>query len=152
VRLAEDGSPHHDEGVTEIEAWQNLWGSTYKAVGKALFTTKSGKKTLAYKTFTIKGGTDLGTEIGLRESDSLTLKITTAGAMTATLSYDTGKTVKDKKTKKVAPVYYKPTCSTVVIPTSSPDADPFLCGAFLYFAPSAGNNFLGFGGWVPVTE
>ena len=25
--------------ATEITAWQNLWGSTYKAVGKALFTS-----------------------------------------------------------------------------------------------------------------
>ena len=120
-----------------------MWGSTYKAVGKALFTSKSGKKTLAYKTFTIKGGTDLGTEIGLRESDSLTLKITTAGAVTATLTFDTGKTKKDAKTKKTVKVYYKPTCSTVVIPTSAPDAETFTGRVPLFLPPSAANNFPG---------
>ena len=129
--------------VTEITAWQNLWGSTYKAVGKALFSTKSGKKTLAYKTFTIKGGTDLGTEIGLRESDSLTLKITTAGAVTATLTYDTGKTKKDKNTKKTVKVIYKPTCTTVVIPTSGADAETFTGRVPLFLPSSAANNFPG---------
>jgi len=143
VRLDDGGRgatalPDGDEDAgTVIEAYQNLWGSTYKKVGQALFTTKSGKKTLAYKTFTIKGGTDAGSAIGLRETDTLTLKITTAGAVTATLTYDTGKLSKGKV------VYYKPTCSTVVVPTSAADAESFT-GLVPLFMPSAANGFPGF--------
>ncbi len=163
--LAEtDATGHVLPEATEITAWQDLWGSTYKAVGKKLFTTKSGKKTLAYKTFTVdvytnavgvvtfiqKGDEDCKT--GLTYFTNLSIKITTAGAVTATLSYDTGKTKKDPKTKKTTKVIYKPTCSSVVIPTSSPDADPFMSGAYLFFAPSAANNFPGVGGWMQVTE
>ena len=136
--------------ATEITAWQNLWGSTYKAVGKALFTSKSGKKTLANKTFTIKGSTDVGTEIGLREADTLTLKVTSAGAVTATLSYDTGKTKKDPKTKKTEKVTYKATCQSVVVPQAAADEEPFAGEVPLYFAPSAANGFSGFAGWVAV--
>ena len=160
VRLAEDGSPHHDEGVTEVEAWQNLWGSTYKAVGKALFTTKSGKKTLAYKTFAVeictnevgeahyvKAGDD---KTGLTCFATLSLKVTTAGAVTATLTFDTGKTKRDAKTKKTVKVYYKPTCTTVVVPQVAADAETFAGEVPLYFAPSAGNGFAGFAGWVLV--
>ena len=44
-----------------------------------------------------------------------TFKITTAGAVTATLTYDTGKTTTDKKTKKKVKVYYKPACTTVAL-------------------------------------
>ena len=75
--------------------------------------------------------------------------MTTAGAVTATLSFDTGKTKKDPKTKKTVKVIYKATCSTVVIPTSTADADPFTGEIFLYFAPSTGNGFDGLVGWVP---
>ena len=146
-----------------IEAWQNLWGSTYKALGKKLFTTKSGKKTLAYKTFAVDvyindvGAVTFiqkGEEVdktGLTYFITLSLKLTTAGVATATLSFDTGKKKKDPKTKKMVEVIYKPTCSTVVIPTSAPDADPFTSGVCVYFAPSAANNFTGFCGWVPLT-
>ena len=148
------GSP---SSATEIDAWQNLWGSTYKAVGKALFTTKSGKKTLAYKTFTVEVYTnDVGeaafiqkgagvAKTGLTYFLTLSLKVTPAGAVTATLTYDTGK--KDKKTKKT--VYYKPTCSTVVIPTSAADAATFFGKMYLYFAPSTANAF---GGYAVVLE
>ena len=139
--------------VTEIEAYQNLWGSTYKEVGKALFSTKSGKKTLAYKTFTgdiytnetgacyfkdSKGGR-LGEAAlpGLTYFAALSLKITTAGAVTATLTYDTGKLSKGKV------VYYKPTCTTVVIPTSAADAETFSGRVPLFLPPSAANNFPG---------
>jgi hypothetical protein len=151
------------QSTTEIEAWQNLWGSTYKALGKKLFTTKSGKKTLAYKTFTVDAYINdvdavtfiqKGDEVdktGLTYFITLSLKVTTAGTVTATLSFDTGKKKKDPKTKKMVAVIYKPTCSTVVIPTSAPDADPFTSGVYVYFAPSAANNFTGFGGWVPLT-
>ena len=80
----------------------------------------------------------------LPEGTTLTLKVTTAGAVAATLTYDTGK----KKNKK--PVYYKPACSSVVIPVSAPDAEEFAGDVFLYFAPSAANNFPGWSGAVAV--
>ena len=160
VRLAEDGSPHQG---SEVEAWQNLWGSTYKAVGKALFTTKSGKKTLAYKTFEvdvytnavgevtfIKKSVDNVEKTGLTCFATLSLKVTTAGAVTATLTFDTGKTKKDPKTKRTVKVYYKPTCQTVVIPTVAADAEPFMGEVHLFFAPSPANNFPGWSGVVEL--
>ena len=160
---------------TTIEAWQNLWGSTYKAVGKALFTTKSGKTTLAYRTFAyeihvdgdgrfhfaksgegggftetaLPGGASGDGQAGLTYFAGLSLKVTTAGAVTATLTYDTGKTTKDSKTKKTVKVYHKPTCSTVVVPTSAPDAETFTGEVHLFFAPSAANNF---DGWNSTLE
>ena len=81
-------------------------------------------------------------------------KITTAGAVTATLTYDTGKTTTDKKTKKTVKVYYKPTCTTVVIPTSVPDAETFTGRVPLFLPPSAANNFPGLSADVvyPFTE
>jgi hypothetical protein len=127
-----------------VEAWQNLWGQAdYKALGKRLFSTKSGKKTLAYRTFTIKGTDDVGAEMGLTDAISLSLKVTTAGAVTATMSFDTGKTSKGKA------VIYKPTCSTVVIPLSAADAEEFEGEVFLFFAPSTANGFPGFAGAAP---
>jgi hypothetical protein len=130
--------------AAEIEAWQNVWGMPgYKAVGKKLFTSKAGKKTQDYNVFTVKGTDDEGKAIGLTDAMTLSLKVTTAGAVTATMAYDTGKTTKDPKTKKTVPVYYKPTCSTAVIPTSSADAEPFTGNMYLYFAPSKDT----FGGW-----
>ena len=81
---------------------------------------------------------------------ALSLKVTPNGAVTATLTYDTGKTKKDPKTKKMVSVYYKPTCSTVVIPTTPADADPFEGEVPLYFAPSTANGFEGFAGSVAV--
>jgi hypothetical protein len=45
-------------------------------------------------------------------------------------------------------VYYKPTCKTVVVPTSAADAEPFTCEAILYFAPSAANGFPGCAGTI----
>ncbi|MBR4653664.1 MAG: hypothetical protein IKO72_09915, partial [Kiritimatiellae bacterium] len=86
-----------------------------------------------------------GDKTGLTYFINLSLKVTTAGAVTATVTYDTGKTTKDKKTKKMVPVYYKPTCSTVVIPTSAATANPFTGFVPLYFAPSPANNFPGVG-------
>ena len=138
---------------TEIDAWQNMWGrADYKALGKKLFTSKSGKKTLAYTTFLrdvytnevgqayfLKKGDDT---TGLTYFATLSLKVTTAGAVTATLSYDTG------KTKKTVKVIYKPTCQTVLVPQAVADAESFAGAVPLYFAPSAGNNFKGFAGQV----
>ena len=155
VRLAEDGSPYQGSAV---EAWQNLWGrADYKALGKRLFTSKSGKKTLAYKTFAYEGGGD-GVDDGhagrvpLPEGTTLSLKVTTAGVVTATMSYDTGKTKKDPKTKKTVNVIYTATCQTTVIPTSSADAGKFTGEVPLYFAPSPASKFPGYAGTVTFSE
>ena len=127
-----------------VHAWQNLWGQAdYKALGTRLFSTKSGKKTLAYRTFTIKGTDDVGAEMGLTDAMSLSLKVTTAGAVTATMSFDTGTKSKGKA------VIYKPTCSTVVIPLSAADNEEFEGEAILFFAPSSANGFPGFAGAAP---
>ena len=132
-------------GDTAASAWQNLWGSTYKALGKKLFSSKSGKKTLAYRTFAIKSTDPAGVAMGLLPTETLSLKVTTAGAVTATMSFDTGKRSKGKA------VIYKATCSTVVIPLTEPDAPAaeFKGEAHLYFAPSTKNNFTGFVGAAP---
>lgn len=104
-------------GDTTVYAWQNLWGlSTYKAVGRRLFYTSSMKQ---YKIFTIKGTDPAGVAMGLAEAMTLSLKVTPAGAVTATLSYGSAKY----------------TCSTVVIPQTPPDVTPFEGIAYLYFAP-----------------
>ena len=133
------------DGGSTVHAWQNLWGQAdYKALGKRLFSTKSGKKTLAYRTFTIKGTDDVGAEMGLTDAMSLSLKVTTAGAVTATMSFDTGKT-----SSKGKAVIYKPTCSTVVIPLSAADNEEFEGEVFLFFAPSSANGFPGFAGAAP---
>ena len=134
-----------EEGGSAIDAWQNLWSSTYKAVGKRLFTSKSGKKTLAYRTFVIKSGTG-GDAIGLTDKMTLSLKVTTAGAVTATMTYNTGKTSKGKV------VYYKPSCATAVIPTSDATSNKFTGKAYVYFAASPKNGFDCFVACVPVEE
>ena len=149
-----------EDGGSSIEAWQNLWGrADYKALGKRIFTTKSGKKTLNYRVFTFEGGGRGATalpddghagRVPLPEGTTLSLKVTTAGAVTATLSYDTGKTKRDPKTKKTVKVVYKATCSTVVVPLVEADAEPFAGEVPLYFAPSAANGFDGFAGSVVV--
>ena len=106
-----------NDGDTTVYAWQNLWGlSTYKAVGRRLFYTSSKKQ---YKIFTIKGTDPEGAALGLTEAMTLSLKVTPAGAMTATLSSGSAKY----------------TCSTVVIPQTPPDVTTFEGIAYLYFAP-----------------
>ena len=130
-------------GDTTVRAWQNLWGSTYKALGKKLFSSKSGKKTLAYRTFAIKSTDPAGEAMGLLPTETLSLKVTTAGAVTATMSFGTGKKSKGKA------VIYKATCSTVVIPLTEPTATEFEGFSCLYFAPSMKNNFPGFAAAVP---
>ena len=128
-------------GGTAVSAWQNLWGSTYKALGKKLFYTS---KKAQYVTFTIKGASKAGAEMGLTEAMTLTLKVTPAGAVTATMSFDTG-----KKSKKGKAVVYKATCSTVVIPQTEATAAVFEGEAYLYFAPSPANNFPGLAAAAP---
>ena len=115
------------EGST-VGAWQNLWGrSDYKAVGRKYFYTSSKQQ---YRTFTIKGTSEAGEAMGMLPTETLSLKVTPAGAVTATMTFNA----------------YKPTCSTVVIPTSEADAPSFTGVTFLYFAPSSKYGFPGFAG------
>ena len=79
----------------------------------------------------------LAYNIGDNAECLLSIKVTTAGKATATLTYDTGKKKKGKK------VYYKPSCSTVVWQVTPADPATFEGYVYLYFAPSAGNNFPG---------
>ena len=131
-----------------IEAWQNLWGrAAYKALGGRLFYTS---KKVPYRAFTFRGTDGKGAAIGLSEKETLSLKVTPKGAVTATMSFDTGRTKKDPRTKKKVKVFYKATCSTVVIPASAADAEPFEGGAWVYFAPAPGSGFGGLAGWVPL--
>ena len=123
-----------------VHAWQNLWGSTYKAIGKKLFYTSKKKP---YRVFTINGTSDIGMAMGLLPAETLSLKVTPTGAVTATMSFDTGKKSKGKA------VIYKPTCATVVIPLFAADAEEFEGEAILFFAPSSANNFPGFAGAAP---
>ena len=149
------------EAGTAVEAWQNLWGQAdYKALGKRLFSSKSGKKTLNYKAFNVEVCTnDLGQVVYVKAGDdktglasfaTLSLTVTTAGAVTATLTYDTGKTKKDPKTKKTVKVIYKATCPSVVVPQVAADVEPFVGDVPLYFAPSLAYGFEGFVGLVEV--
>ena len=123
-----------------VTCYQNFWKTKYKTLGQKLFYTSKKKP---YKTVT---KTVIVGEGDQAQNCKVSLKITPAGVVTATLTYNTGK----KKKGKV--VYYKPTCSTVVDPY--PDTDPNDPAAFnglilLYFAPSAGNNFPGCSSNIP---
>ena len=134
------GEAYLMEQVTDgslVLGQQNLWGSTYKKIGAKLFVTGKNKFKV-YKSNVVVDG----------KSCAIVVKVTTAGKATATLTYDTGKKSKGK------PVYYKPTCSTVVIPHTTPEyysqSKQFSGEVDLYFAPSAGNNFPGWGGYEMV--
>ena len=127
-------------GGSTVHAWQNLWGSTYKAIGKKLFYTSAKKP---YRVFTINAASDVGAQMGLLPTETLSLKVTPTGAVTATMSFDTGKKSKGKA------VIYKATCSTTVIPLFAADAEEFEGEAILFFAPSSANGFPGFAGAAP---
>ena len=85
------------------------------------------------KTLTIRNGQSVG-------SGSLTPN----GKAVATLTYNTGKKSKGKV------VYYKPSCSTVVLQQNPPDIDYFTGRVNFYFAPSTANNFPGWSGYEVV--
>ena len=76
----------------------------------------------------------------------LSIKVTTAGKATATLTYDTGKKKKGKK------VYYKPSCSTVVRQASAADPNSFVGEVYFYFGASADNNFPEFSGHLTLDD
>ena len=129
-----------EAGGSTVHAWQNLWGSKYKAIGRQLFYTSKAKQ---YRIFTIKGEREIGVGMGMLPAETLSLKVTPAGAVTATMSFDTGKKSKGKA------VIYKATCSTVVIPLTTADAAKFDGLSYLFFAPSPKDNFPGLAAAAP---
>jgi hypothetical protein len=129
-----------EAGGSTVHAWQNLWGSKYKAIGKELFYTSNKKQ---YMIFTIEGESEIGVGMGMLPAETLSLRVTPAGAVTATMSFDTGKKSKGKA------VIYKATCSTVVIPLTPADAAEFDGLSYLFFAPSPKNKFPGLAAAAP---
>ena len=99
--------------------------------------------------FVYVGGTAEGDMVGLpAKATKLSVKISSTGVVTAALVYNTGK----KKKGKV--VYYKPTCSTFLLPAKKeepPTMEKVTGYAYIYFPPSAANNFPGYFLPLPVT-
>ena len=62
------------------------------------------------------------------------------------MSFDTGRTKKDKKTKKTVKVIYKATIQTVLIPFKLEGSNSLIGTVPLYFAPSPANGFDGYSG------
>ena len=124
--FAEEIVPDEGPEPVDIVAWQNLWGTTYKELGKELFKTNA--KT-TYRTWSSVNADKLG------EYDTLSMKVTTAGAVTATLKYFKG--TFDAKTKK--PQYATYTCSTTLVPTTPAEAgaEAFTGGVPVFF-PATG--------------
>ena len=136
-----------------LEAWQNIWNTaTYKKVGQALFYTSAKNPSKTWASVSADG---LGTY------DTLTLKVTSAGAVTATYKFFKG--TFDAKTKK--PQYATYTCTTVVLPTKAEPAaeegaEPLLPGEWfggtvqLFFPPVAATGFPGYVGqaYCPFVE
>ena len=119
-----------------VEAWQNLWKQAdYKALGKSLFSTRSGKKTLAYRTWS-----DIAAE-GLCDDDTLSVKVATSGAVTATYRFFKG--TFDKKGK---PQYATYTCAATLIPLvpASAGAEDFEAAVFVVFPPVPSTGFPGY--------
>ena len=123
--------PVGDGNVTSATCQQNLWGSTYKNIGAKLFYTSKKAK---YRVYSVNG------EYNGRKW-TLSIKVTPNGKAVSTMTIDTGK----KKKGKI--VYYKASCSTVVMQYAEPDTEPakFMGVVSIYLAPSAANNFPGLG-------
>lgn len=123
-------------------AHQNTWAGAYKALGKSLFyqSSKVQYRTYAYTVETCSV---------LTEREKLSLKITAAGVVTATLVHPTGKV--DKKTKKE--IVYKATWSTTLVPQTSPEdgVEGFRGVVHLYFPASSANGFEGLAGTLDFT-
>lgn len=100
-----------DDTVLKIVAPQNLWKSSYGAIGKKLFYTSAKQQ---YKTFKVTSG------YGLEKGSSLTFKISTSGAVTVTGAFPYAKKVKKNGRWVVTTAYNKPVASTVLIPETSP--------------------------------
>ena len=141
------------ETPTTLTAWQNLWGTAaYKKVGQALFWTSAKNPSKTWPSVAAEG---------LGEYDTLSLKVTSAGAVTAMYKFFKG--TFDAKTK--APQYATYTCTTVVLPTAAEPAaeegaEPLLPGEWfegtvqLFFPPVAATGFPGYVGqaYCPFVE
>ena len=112
---------------TSAQTQQNLWSSSYKTIGSKLFYTSKKAK---YRVYSVNG------EYNGRKW-TLSIKVTPNGKAVSTMTIDTGK----KKQGKA--VYYKASCSTVVMQYAPPDTEPanFMGVVSIYLAPSAANNF-----------
>ena len=110
----------------DVVALQNQWGTKYKAVGSALFYTSAKKLYREWPSVAAEG---------LGEYDTLSVKVTTAGAVTATLKHFKG--TFDAKTKK--PQYVTYACSSTMIPNTLAElgADAFT-GTVPVFFPALG--------------
>ena len=141
------------EAATTLTAYQNIWSAaTYKKVGQALFYTSAKNPSKTWASVAAEG---------LGEYDKLSLKVTSAGAVTATYKFFKG--TFDAKTK--APQYATYTCTTVVLPTTAEPAaeegaEPLLPGEWfegtvqLFFPPVAATGFPGYVGqaYCPFVE
>ena len=112
---------------TSAQTQQNLWSSSYKTIGSKLFYTSKKAK---YRVYSVNG------EYNGRKW-TLSIKVTPNGKAVSTMTIDTGKKKKGKA------VYYKASCSTVVMQYAPPDTEPanFMGVVSIYLAPSAANNF-----------
>ncbi len=138
------------------------WSTDYKALGRTLFYTSKKKK---FRTFKIAGGSESGAAIGLSAAETLTLKITPSGDVTAAMAFDTGRTTKNKKTGKKEKVIYTATNQTVLMPVgvyATDDDDRFAKFGFpsapagslvavagIYFAPNEAYGYPGYSSWAP---
>ena len=105
--LTADVTDMADDPVLGLSAPQNLWASSYKAIGKKLFYTSAKQQ---FKTFKVAGG------YGLEKGASLTFKISPSGAVTVTGAFPYETVAKGRRVTK----YRKPTASTVLIPETAP--------------------------------
>lgn len=128
IVVGEEGVSGVNEAGEEIEAYQNLWKTDWKDLGKDLAAK--------YKTgLPLPEGFVFPEEEGAKMT-SLQLNFAASGAVSATANFDMGIDAKGKA------VSYKSTCSTVLIPIEQDDAK-FRCTLYLYFAPNAKNDFGG---------
>ena len=126
-----------------VFGYQNVWGqSGYKTLGKKLFYTS---KKAQYKTWASVEADGLG------EYDTLSMKVTPAGVVTATYKFFKG--TFDKKGK---PQYATYTCTTVLHPMTSAEVetDGFSAMMYLYFPPVASAGFKKYSEivWYPFTS
>jgi hypothetical protein len=119
-----------NDGDVAIEAWQNRWGGDYKAVGTELFWTSAK---VPSKTWASVDAVGRGTY------DTLSLTVTSAGAVTAKYRFFSG--LFDAKGN---PLYVTYSCATAMIPTSPADAASFTGYAPVYLPPVADTGFPGF--------
>lgn len=127
IVISEEGVSGSNEAGEGIVAYQNLWKTGWRNLGKEL--AAKYKKT------------------GLPSDDSeLMLKFAASGAVTASKSYVTGTGKKGKD------IIYKATCSTVLIPIFNEQGEIESGLIYLYFAPNSKKSFEGESRVVKIGE